>query len=91
MVRSAFSTGTTSSVTVKWTKVSGASGYAIYRKNNKTGKYEKIATVSASKLSYKNTGLKKKTTYSYKVRAYKTYEGTTNYGSYSPVTKIKTK
>ncbi len=81
-----------SAITVKWTKVSRATGYRIYRLNNKTKKYERIATVTGpDKLSYTDTKRKKNTTYTYKVRAYKTCGGQTCYGSYSPVEKVKAK
>lgn len=81
-----------SSVTVKWSKSAHVTGYEIYRLNTKTKKYEKIATVKGeNKVSYTNKKLKKGTTYSYKVRAYKTHEGTDYYGSYSAVAKIKAK
>ena len=60
--------------------------------NSKTGKYEKIATIKDPKtVSYTDKAVKKGTTYSYKVRAYKTYNGTNYYGSYSGVIKIKAK
>ena len=62
------------------------------RLNAKTKKYEKIATVKGeSKISYTNKKLKKGSTYSYKVRAYKTVEGNEYFGSYSAVVKIKVK
>jgi fibronectin type 3 domain-containing protein len=77
-------------VTLKWSKVSGATGYQIYRLNTKTKKYEKIKTVKGA-VSYKNTKLKKGTTYKYKVRAYRTYRGVTYYGSFSASQKIKAK
>ena len=81
-----------SSVTLKWEKAAHVTGYQIYRLNEKTKKYEKIATVKGeSKVTYTNKSLKKGTTYSYKVRAYKTYEGKNYYGSFSSVTKIKVK
>ena len=81
-----------SSVTVKWGKSAHVTGYEIYRLNIKTKKYEKIATVKGeSKTSYTNKKLKKGTTYSYKVRAYKTHEGTNYYGSYSAAAKVKAK
>lgn len=80
------------SVTLSWNKVSRATGYQIYRLNTKTGKYEKVATVKGSAtLSYKNSGLKTGSTYTYKVRAYKTYNGKTYYGSFSASQKIKAK
>ena len=81
-----------SAITLKWDKTARVTGYQIYRLNTKTGKYEKIATIKNNKtFSYKDTGLKKGTTYTYKVRAYKTYEGTNYYGSYSTVVKLKAK
>lgn len=81
-----------STVTLTWSKVTRASGYRIYRYNSKTKKYEKIATVKGNKtFSYKNTGLKKGSTMKYKVRAYKTYNGTNYYGAYSDIVSIKVK
>lgn len=81
-----------SAVTLTWSKVASAGGYRIYRYNSKTKKYEKIATVKGNKtFSYKNTKLKKGSTMKYKVRAYKTYNGTNYYGAYSEVVSIKVK
>ena len=81
-----------SAVTLTWSKVARAGGYQVYRYNSKTKKYEKIATVKGNKtFSYKNTKLKKGSTMKYKVRAYKTYNGTNYYGAYSEVVSIKVK
>lgn len=81
-----------SAVTLTWSKVASAGGYRIYRYNSKTKKYEKIATVKGNKtFSYKDTKLKKGSTMKYKVRAYKTYNGTNYYGAYSEVVSIKVK
>lgn len=81
-----------SAVTLTWSKVASVGGYRIYRYNSKTKKYEKIATVKGNKtFSYKNTKLKKGSTMKYKVRAYKTYNGTNYYGAYSEVVSIKVK
>lgn len=81
-----------SSITLKWTKQSNVTGYQIYRYNTSTGKYEKIKTIKGtSTVTYTNKGLKKGTTYKYKVRAYKT-SGTKNlYGSFSTAKKMKAK
>jgi fibronectin type 3 domain-containing protein/GH25 family lysozyme M1 (1,4-beta-N-acetylmuramidase) len=83
---------TTSSrtVTLTWSKVTGATGYQVYRLNAKTKKYEKIATVKGA-VTYKNTKLTKGTSYTYKVRAYRSYGGTTYYGSFSATKKITSK
>ncbi len=57
-------------VTFKWNKVSGASGYYVYRKTG-SGSYKKIATVKGgSKVSYLDKKAKKGKTYTYTVKAY---------------------
>lgn len=78
--------------TVKWKKVTGASGYYVYRSTSKNGKYTKIATIKkGSILSYKNTKLKSKKNYYYKVAAYTTTKGVTAEGSMSAVKAVKVK
>lgn len=76
-------------LTLSFKKVSGASGYEIYRATSKKGSYKKIATTKA--VSYINKNLKKKTTYYYKVRAYRKVSGKIVYGSFSAVKGQKTK
>jgi hypothetical protein len=61
----------TTSATLKWKKVSGASGYMIYRKNSSTGKSKLVKTVSSKTVSYKATKLKSATKYTYTIYAYK--------------------
>lgn len=81
-----------STVTLSWSKVARSSGYAVYRYDSKTKKYVRIATVKRGKtVTYKDTKLKKGSTKHYKVRAYKTYNGTNYYGSYSDIVSIKVK
>lgn len=64
-------TSAKSGITVKWGKVSGASGYYVYRKIG-SGSYELIATVkNGSTVSYKDKNVKKNVTYTYTVKAYK--------------------
>ena len=65
-------TNTSSGITVKWSEVSAASGYYVYRKTS-SGSYSKVKTVkSASTVSWTDTGVKSKngTTYTYKVVPY---------------------
>lgn len=62
-------TRTTSSVTLKWSKVSGADGYYVYRADSYGGTYKKIK--STTDTEYKNTGLTQGREYYYKVYAYK--------------------
>ncbi|MBR5426994.1 MAG: hypothetical protein IK118_01490, partial [Clostridia bacterium] len=60
-------------ITVKWTKVTGASGYYIYRKAG-SGSYTLVKKLtSASTVSYSDTAVKTEsgTVYTYYVRAYK--------------------
>ncbi|MFT3952587.1 MAG: hypothetical protein QM689_11700 [Oscillospiraceae bacterium] len=82
-------TAGTKKATLKYTKVSGVTGYEIYRATSKTGTYTKIKTTSAT--SFANTGLTKGKTYYYKVRTYKTVNGVKYYSAYSAVKYAKAK
>lgn len=63
-------TSSKSGITFKWKKVSGATGYNVYRKTG-SGSYSKIATIkSGSTVSYLDKTAKKGKTYTYTVRAY---------------------
>ena len=78
--------------TIKWKKVSGASGYEIYMATNKKGKYSRIKTVTkASTTSYTKSKLKKNKKYYFKIRTYKTVDGKKIYSSYSSIKSIKIK
>ncbi len=82
------------SAIISWKKVTGASGYIVYRStNNKT--FKVVKTVKGNKkLSYKNTKLKSKKKYYYKVVAYKDLKtGKTKRikGSASKVVSVKAK
>ena len=56
---------------LSWTKQSNVGGYVIYRKEGRSGAWEKIKRTSAKASSYKDKGLKSKQTYYYIVKAYK--------------------
>ena len=56
------------SALVKWKKVSGATGYYVYRATGDKGEYQRVATVQG--LSYEDTKLGTGVTYKYKVSAY---------------------
>ncbi len=59
-----------SGITVKWSKVTGAEGYIVYRKTG-SGSYERLAKIKGgTKVSYLDKSAKKGKTYSYKVLAY---------------------
>lgn len=74
-------------VVVKWKKVSGATGYQVYRSTSKKGKYKRIATTK--KLSYTDKKATKGKKYYYKVRAYKKVSGSNYYSSYSSPKSVK--
>lgn len=80
-------------VTLKWKKVSGASGYYIYRSTTKKGNFKKIATIKkGATVKYTDKkGLKKKKNYYYKVVAYKKAQGITAASASSAVKKVKVK
>lgn len=78
--------------TIKWEKISGASGYEVYRATSKSGKYSKIKTITKnSTVSYVNSSLTKNKTYYYKVRAYRTVNGKKIYSSYSVAKSVRVK
>lgn len=68
-VRLSVKAATATSVTLKWKKLDNVSQYYIYRSYNRKNGYKKIATVKASKNTYKNSKLKEKKNYYYKVVA----------------------
>lgn len=78
------SKATSTSISLKWNKVSGATGYKIYRYNKSTKKYSLIDTVK-NKTSYTNSGLKAGNTYKYYVVAYKTVNSKSYIGDKSTV------
>lgn len=60
----------------------GVTGYEVYRKTSSSS-YKKIATVAGEKTGYSDTKVTAGTAYTYKVRAYKTVNGSQVYGDYS--------
>lgn len=80
------------SVRLSWKKVSGASGYVIYKSNKKAKSYKKAATLkTGKKKSYTVKKLKTGKTYYFKMRAYRTVKGKKIYSAYSRVVKVKVK
>ena len=73
--------------TIKWSKVTGATGYVVYMQNSE-GEYEKLGSTKST--SYTKKSLKKGKTYYFRVRAYKTFDGKNIYGGYKTV-KVKIK
>ena len=67
-----------SSITISWNAVSGATSYTVYRSSSSNGSYSSVGTTSST--SFTNTGLSANTTYYYKVTAANSY-GTSGYSS----------
>lgn len=80
-------------IKLTWSKVSGASGYELYRSTSEDGKYSKIKTVT--KGSVKSYTDKSKVSsgkmYYYKIRAYRKVDGKKVYGEYSKIISKKAK
>ena len=73
---------TASAITLAWSKNAGATGYAL--EQYKGGKWTQIAkTSSNATVTYTVNGLKADTTYTFRVRAYKTAAGKTIYSEYA--------
>ena len=79
-------------VTVRWSRVSGASGYKVYRSTKKSSGYKLVKTVKGSStVKYVNKKLTKGKRYYYKVRAYRTVSGKTVYGSLTSARSVRAK
>ena len=71
------------SINLTWNKVSGATGYQVYKYNSSSKKYEYQGETKENKFYISN--LNSATGYNFKVRAYITYNNTKYYGAYSEV------
>ena len=77
----AVESATSSSVSLKWDKNANASGYEI--EQYKSGKWTQIAKINnSSTVSYNVSGLAADTTYTFRMRAYKTLSSGTSYSDY---------
>jgi len=75
------------SIKISWSRVSGASGYDIYRATKSNGKYSYIKSTTA--LYYTNTNLRRGTTYYYKVRSYRLVGTKKVYSGWSVIKSAK--
>lgn len=79
-------------VKATWKKVTGASGYRVYRSTSKNGKYTSAGLIKkGSTVTFKDKKVSKGKTYYYKVRAYRAVNGKRVYGPYSTVKSVKAK
>ena len=77
-------------ITVSWKKLTGASGYEIYRCETKDGVYTLLSTVSGNaNTKHNDTTVVTDKTYYYKVRAYKEIGAVKFYGAYSGIKSAK--
>lgn len=67
-------------VVLSWTKVSGTTGYEIYRSSKEASGYKKIDEVTANMVALKSQTANR--TFYYKIRAYRTVNGKKVYGPY---------
>ncbi|WP_426350512.1 GH25 family lysozyme [Alloiococcus sp. CFN-8] len=83
---------TTSSATINWRVMEGATGYVVYRYDTSVKEYKKIATLKGKgKTSYTDKTLSAGQGYKYKVRGYSNIVNKNYYGSYSDVVSVATK
>lgn len=76
-------TTASSNIKLTWAKVTGASGYYVYRSTTSNGNFSLISTVSTN--SFTNIGSGTNTTYYYKVMSFVKSGKTKVYGTYSNV------
>jgi hypothetical protein len=80
------------SAKLTWKKVTGATGYEVYRSTKKKSGYKKVATIKkASTVKYTKKKLKKGKTYYFKIRAYRTVNGKNVYSKFTSAKKVKIK
>lgn len=70
-------------VTVQWSRVSGAKGYIIYRKNSPSQGWKRLKVVKAPTLKYLDKRISSGKSYYYTVRPYTTKSGKNSYGAYN--------
>ena len=75
------------SLKIVWSKVSGTSGYQLYRATKSSGTYTLIK--STTSYQFTNSNLKKGSTYYYKVRAYKLVGTKKVYSGWSVIRSAK--
>lgn len=82
------SSRTDQSLKISWAKQAGVDGYKVEKYNAKTKKYELYKTLQSNTLTVPK--LSSATSYSFRVRSYKTVGKKAYYGAYSSVLKAKT-
>lgn len=78
------------SVTIKWNSVFGASGYAVYKYNELYEQYDLVDRITPDKTLYTFNNLLSNKSYKFKVRAFKDTKNGRIYGEKSDPLKIQT-
>ena len=82
---------TTTSLDISWSKINNSTGYEVYKYDSSSNSYKLLNKITSnSTTSYKDSGLKPNTSYSYKIRAYKEISSKVYYGEFSSVLDTKT-
>lgn len=76
------------SLKLSWNKISGATGYRVYKYNGTSKNYDVYSNVKNNEVTI--TGLSEATTYKFKIRAYITLDKNNNYGDYSNILETAT-
>lgn len=80
-----------SAVRIGWKKAKNADGYEVFFFNKGVSKFEKVADVNASTLTYREKYLQSARLWKFKVRGYKVLDnGKKHYGSFSAVKTVAT-
>ncbi len=82
---------TTGKAVVKWSEVSGETGYQVYYSTSKNGTYKALGSYKANQTTVTKSKLTSGKTYYFKVRAYKKTDSGTVYSSWSSVKSVKIK
>ena len=77
------------SISVKWSKVKGATGYTLYRRDENSNEFVKIADVVGTE-KYTDRGLIPAKSYQYYIKPYTEVEGERSYGQKSELIKTAT-
>lgn len=75
------------SIKLSWNKSKDVSGYEVYYKTSKNGKYKKLATTKSNSYTLKKAS--SGTTYYFKVRAYKKSGNKKYYSGYTNISNLK--
>jgi uncharacterized repeat protein (TIGR02543 family) len=79
-------------ITVSWNRVTGATGYEVWRSTSANGTFTRVRDVqSGSTLSWRNTGLVADRQYFYRVRAYTTVNGVKAFSPYTATFNARTR